>query len=242
MFERTSFRILLSFVLAAPTSISFGSTQRLINGSPVEEGTFQEVVRIKTGGSGCTATVVGPRVIVTAAHCANTGSVSKFMVGGVQYDAKMTRSSLYPRQDHDICIGVTDEEITGVKPASIGGSAEKGTRITLLGYGCTKPGGSGGNDGVLRVGETEVISFKNFDMVMKQSGGAALCYGDSGGPAFVIEEGKHLLLGINSKGNIRDTSYDTRTDVEESKALFQKFTEDQGVEICGVNLECAAGE
>src|SRR5688572_9280240 len=78
---------------------------RLINGKPVDRGTWTEVVRITTGTSSCTATVVGPRVIVTAAHCANNGATSKFKIGEKEYSVKITRSSLYPAKDHDIAVG-----------------------------------------------------------------------------------------------------------------------------------------
>lgn len=228
-------------VLLCVSFTAFGEG-RLINGKPVEPGTFKEVVRIRSNGAGCTATVVGPRVIATAAHCARTGAEATFEVDGTEYTATITRSSLYPGKDHDIALGVTTKQITGVEYASIGGTATKGLGLTLLGYGCTQPGGSGGNDGVLRIGESAIVDFSDYDMVSKKPGGAALCYGDSGGPAFVIDNGKHLLLGINSKGNIQDTNYNTRTDISESKSFVQGFAQNQGVKICGVNDDCSGSQ
>lgn len=215
---------------------------RLINGTVVENGAFREVVHITSNGAGCTATVVGPRVIVTAAHCSATGATAKFKIDGKEYQAKMTRSSLYPGKDHDVNLGVTEEDITGIDYASVGGKASSGMEITLLGYGCTEPGGHTAGDGKLRVGTTVVTGFSNYDMVSRKPGGAALCFGDSGGPAMVIDakRGKHFLLGINSKGNIQDTNYDTRTDIDESQQFLKKFAEEKGVKICGVTDECGS--
>jgi hypothetical protein len=148
----------------------------------------------------------------------------------------MTRSPLYPRNDHDIALGIIDQEVTGIKFASIGGDASKGVDITLAGYGCVRPGGGGGNDGILRVGDNRVINLSGYDMVSRMQGGGALCFGDSGGPAFLRDT--NILLGVNSKGNIQDTNYNTRTDTQASRDFFAKFAQQTGVEICGINKDC----
>jgi len=214
----------------------------LINGRPAEPGEFTEVVYLTIGSSKCTGTLVGERVLMTAAHCGTTGSVAKFQVGQTLYQATLTRSSLYPGKDHDIALGLVDKKIEAVKFASVGGKAEVGKPITLAGYGCISPdnGGSGGNDGILRVGESEIKSFTTYDMVSSKAGGAALCFGDSGGPAFMMEGTKHLILGINSKGNIKDTNYNTRTDLDESKAFFLDWATKNNAQICGVQVQCGS--
>jgi hypothetical protein len=214
---------------------------RLINGKPVDPGTWKEVVRIRADGAGCTATVVGPRTIITAAHCAKTGGTATFAIDGKNYSAVMTRSPIYPGQDHDVSIGIVTPEITGITPASIGGTASQGLGLTLLGYGCINPGGGGGNDGVLRIGESTIVEFSGYDMVSRKAGGAALCFGDSGGPAFVMNGTKKYLLGINSKGNIQDTNYNTRLDHQESTKFIQGYAQQNSVQICGINLNCDGG-
>lgn len=226
--------VLFAVALLAQTALA---DSRLIHGQPVPAGSFTEVVKIVTGTSGCTATIVGKRVLLTAAHCGSTGATSKFSLDGKQYTGKVTRSSLYPGKDHDVAVIVTSEDIAG-KPASVGGTAEKGKSVTLLGYGCTQPGGGGGSDGILRYGTTTITAFAGFDMVSKQAGGAALCFGDSGGPLFDSVGGKHKLLGINSKGNIQDTNYNTRLDIDESKKFLEDVIASQKVDICGVNVDC----
>lgn len=221
-------------LLSVPALAEF----RLINGKPVDPGTWKEVVQISSNGSKCTATIVGPRAVATAAHCAANGASATFVIGTTTYTAKMFRSPLYSTKDHDIAIGVTTQDITGVEPASIGGKAVTGLGINLLGYGCTNPGGGGGNDGILRIGDTAITGFSGFDMVSRKAGGAALCFGDSGGPAMLVENGKHLLLGINSKGNIQDTNYDTRTDLPESNDFYKTLAQTEGIQICGINKDC----
>lgn len=227
---------LLLFCLASQASES-----RLIKGTPVAPGTYQEVVRIVTGSSGCTASVIGPRVILTAAHCAPTGATSKFVLGGVTYSAKMTRSSLYPGKDHDLNLGVLDKDVpAGVAPVNIyAGVVKAGDKIHILGYGCTNPGGGGGNDGVLREGDASVTGLSGYDIV---STGAALCFGDSGGPAMMFDAatGKYRQVSVNSKGNIQDTNYTASLVSPESLAFFRKFAVDNSVDVCGVTKECGA--
>ncbi len=218
----------------------------LINGTPVDPGTWPEVIRIRSGTSGCSATIVGPRAILTAAHCANNGATATFTYKGANYSAKITRSPIWPAKDQDVAIGILSSDIPGVTPHIIGGEAKVKTEITLLGYGCIHPPsggggvGTGGNDGILRIGKSTIVSFSSYDMVSR-SGGAALCQGDSGGPAFVQVDGKYLLLGVNSKGNIRDTNYNTRTDMPETVAFFKKVSADNGgVVICGITDPCSS--
>jgi hypothetical protein len=211
----------------------------LINGQPVTDGSFDQVVRIKTNGAGCTATIVGARVIITAAHCGETGKEAKFRFDGEEYTAKLTQSPLYPTKDLDVSVGILDKDIIGANPASIGGKAVIGEEITLLGYGCTKTDGTGGNDGVLRIGKAKITGWAGtYDIVSSTPGGAALCFGDSGGPAFLENSGKFELLGINSKGNIKDTNYNSRLDHKDSLDFLKKIAKDNKVDICGVNANC----
>src|SRR3954462_10103937 len=93
----------------------------LINGTVVDEGTFPEVVRIRTGDGGCTATVVGSRVILTAAHCGGNGATSTFTAGGHRYHATLKLSDQYRTQNLDLAMGILDEDIRDVQPVSIGG-------------------------------------------------------------------------------------------------------------------------
>lgn len=162
------------------------ASERLINGQPVASGTYKEVVWITSSSSGCTATVVGPRTIVTASHCASTGTTVRFSVNGTQYSARITRNPQYNNSTvaYDVALGYVDKEVTGVEFATLGvKGVSQGMGITLLGYGCTKP--NGGVDGTLRIGESVIISTDSNRFGSRKSGGATLCPGDSGGPAFV---------------------------------------------------------
>lgn len=218
----------------------------LINGAPVPDGARPNVVRIQTGNAGCTAAVVGPRVISTAAHCGGNGATSKFKVNGVEYTAKLTRHPKYPSTDVDLALGLIEKEVSGI----VYGQIPKGTNlikvgdaVRLIGFGCTQPGGTGGNDGVLREGTSKVTGFTGNDAVTGGvSGGAALCYGDSGGPAeYELTIGNQLMkffATVNSKGNIRDTSYLSRWDTNDGQSFVTSWAQANGVDVCGITKEC----
>lgn len=223
-----------------------GIRPTLINGTEEDPSKWLQVVKITSGNAGCTATVVGPRVILTAAHCASTGATATFSVNGKSYSAKMTQSPLYASKDHDINLGVTSEEIFGVTPIPIGGVPSVGQSIVLMGYGCTTTSGSG-SDGKLRSGKSVVSAAAAMRFSSTTPNGALLCPGDSGGPAFVEEGGKIKVMGVNSavgvtpSGTIIGPNHNARTDGAEHQDFIKKFAQTHSVDICGVTKECGSG-
>lgn len=209
----------------------------LINGTVVSSGEKEEVVWMDVGAGQCTASIVGKNVILTAAHCVEKAKTVKFEHKGKKYAATPTSHPLYPDDDIDVALAVTTEEIVDAKPMSIGGSASIGQSVELFGYGCTDVGG-GDIDDLLRTGTTVVEKFAANDMVMEVEGGPAYCFGDSGGPAMVDDNGKSVILAVASKGNIKDLSYAARLDTTESQDFLTQFVKDNAVEICGVNVTC----
>lgn len=224
----------------------------LINGTPVDRSAWQSVVQIFMGNASCTGTIVGPQALITAAHCGETGSVAKFQTyDGKSYTAKLTRNPAYPvhgenptgAQDKDNDLGFINMPVS-VKPTSIRTDRFEriGLPVTMIGYGCTQPDGTGGNDGILRMGKSVVAGAQGFDLILKTPNGAALCYGDSGGPVFAANDAGNLVqIAVNSKGNIQDTSYVTRTTIPDMSDFLTSWSQSTGAGICGVTLDCSAG-
>lgn len=225
------------------TSVAFGEYRpRLINGTEVDMNQYKEIVQIKVEGASCTATVVGPKAIITAAHCARTGAEAVFNYSGKQYKAIMERSPVFPGQANDISIGVVNEILPNAKPHTIWSQTPtQGLSIVLFGFGCSQPGGGDLADGKLRKGNNKVKDIADFYFSSNEAGGAALCFGDSGGPTFIEEGGKLKVVGVNSKGNLHDLNQSSRVDIPLSKQFLNQVATSKGIEICGVNKTCDGG-
>lgn len=219
---------------------------KIINGQEVDVTQWREVVSLKIGTGGCTGTLVGPKAILTSAHCGAQDAAVTATINGKEFTGKMDRSEIYPEQDHDLGFVILDSAVTKADVpvfASIGGTTAAGQQIYIMGYGCTQSGQA--SDGKLRGGFTKVTEYKNFDVISQLANGAAVCFGDSGGPTLLGDNSaKPQIVGVNSKGNIKDLNMSTRTDMAESKAFFQKIIQKNSVELCGINgsaATCATG-
>lgn len=224
----------------------------LIGGKEADRSMFPATVVQRSGGGSCTATVIGPRTLISAAHCMNDGGTVRFsLVTGKSYTAKCEHHKDYENNataDWALCL--IDREVNGItyEILSMDRSIPKvGEEILLTGYGCTRKGGGGGNDGVLRVGYAKVTrtpSKGNWDIVTR--GDVALCFGDSGGPAFYVENDSRKMISVNSRGNIDDTSYLSKTLANETfSGWLADWTKRNGSQkICGIDqtANCYGGE
>lgn len=216
----------------------------LIGGRAATAGEFPATVYASMSNARCSANVVGKRVLIIAAHCVGNGKTASFTINGSTYNSVCTHSSDYANNstaDWALCKTSTDVQGIEYERINVDRALVKiGDEITLTGYGCINPGGGGGNDGILRVGTskaTRTPSGTNYDIVTQ--GNAALCYGDSGGPAYVYldaDKKGRVQVSVNSRGDIRTTSYLSST----ANDAFRKFVggwilANQNVKICGID-------
>jgi len=170
----------------------------------------------------------------------------EFDVQGVTYSATAYPSELFNPDDeenptdHDMAILIADSDILKANPFSVRGKVFIHSQIQIFGYGCHNydiTTEQATFDGNLRTGYATITGFSGYDMI--SGNGAALCFGDSGGPAFVTNgDGTKSLIGINSKGNIMSTNFNSRTDSETSQNFFWKIINEHDVSICGIDINC----
>lgn len=191
----------------------------------------------------CTATVVGPRTLITASHCTRTGATVRFTYKGAQYSARMTNHPNYISAGaiNDVSLGVIDKEVPDMRWASISSRTLKtGEGMVHSGFGCTRWGGQ--LDGILRIGFATITDDTDpSDYTTSSPGQAVLCSGDSGGAAYEPFDGEtfaNRVVAINSKSDTHSESYVARLDRPTIRRFIVDFTQRNTLEVCGVNLEC----
>lgn len=212
----------------------------LIGGDPAPKDKYPSTVRIFIDGASCTATLIGPRTLLTAAHCVSEGSTVQFTYRGSSINTEPCKhhSGYSDNQTKDFALCGLSAPLTGIweRINTDHNLVEKGDSITLTGYGCIKSDGSGGNDGVLREGSavvTRIPSRSDFDIV-SSANPSALCYGDSGGPAYLGHSGERVLIGVNSRGNIKTTSYLSAVHMADQN-FIKKWANGKGYKVCGLH-------
>lgn len=219
----------------------------LIGGTPADPKEWPASVYASMSGASCSATVVGERVLIIAAHCVGNGKTASFSVGGNRYASTCEHHPDYRRNSTaDWALCLIDKVVPGVPYEVLNTNpnlVKVGDKVKLTGYGCVRAGGGGGNDGTFRIGDATVIrlprtSAKDYDYVTK--GGAALCYGDSGGTDyFCLDDSCLKRVGIsnNSRGNIRDTSYVPSYSTDSFQGFARGWADRKGQKICGLHEE-----
>jgi hypothetical protein len=220
---------------------------------------FPGVVVIKSGASRCTASVVGPRAVLTAAHCLDGRDIS-FSVAG--QDARSMRCHFHAAYDakthlNDYAMCQLSEALTGTlyETVNVNSTPTEGN-LLLTGYGCTNWGAD--SDGKLRAGTAAISEMTYPDLpgvlVAKAILGgefkngkltATLCSGDSGGPVYTTGPlsvaDNRQIVGINS---LSDFSYGISvfapTGSGEGKRFIEAWVSFTGESVCGVNtvLDC----
>lgn len=206
----------------APPAPALGSAaSEVINGQTTSDfpAVGNLLARYPDGGDwpACTATLIGCRTVVTAAHCfclwPETGP--DCAQDGLPRELYLPHGGLYQVESvalhpgyvwdgstliHDLAVLTLAEPAWGIEPMPLQETElATGADAVFLGYGRTIP--DGGDYGIKRTGEPTIGACPpedRDDLQLCWKGPSILCYGDSGGPLLADDGGGWQLAGVNS--------------------------------------------
>jgi subtilisin family serine protease len=234
---------LLCFLIAA---VIPRVSSAVLSNAPAPQETLA-IVAIRTGAGVCSGTVIGPRVILTAASCLDEQPVTHATV-----EARSARCTAHPdfvkniTSDFALCVTKADLRTNRIEKILVDGHGlTTGQAVTVAGVGCLSafsPNAvqtAGFNVGIARLSAREDPKSDHFWMVAHE---IALCSADRGAGAFVTSNGApaHLLVGVGSLSDGQAISWFSSTATAEFANWANSWATSNEVQICGLDSDASA--
>lgn len=237
----------LAFELELPEAAGVGTPQVIGGAQVTDPGDWPATFIFRGPLGSCTATAVGDRVILTAAHC-----IEHEETGGVRIGDELVPIQCFHHPGYDNGNQTTDFALCLAQTAMSGFPFEVvstaiafprvGDPVLLLGFGCTEEGGHDGGFGTLFRGTATTVrrpQGENIDTVTQ--GGAAVCFGDSGGAAYFLlspnSTTRRSVIAVNSRGDISKFSFLSTLATPQFVDWAIEWGNKHGVAICGLNIQ-----
>lgn len=210
--------------------VACGSQDRELNSLPnpsnasvaiIAMSEYPSVVKvIGPGGSGlCTGTFVSPRAVLTAAHCTQTSGTYTIQSAFGQFQTSTVRnlSNGLLEDPNDVSLLIFASDVADRNQGQVSDMADSvasGDTVRLVGFGCTDLDTRTGA-GVKRTGTNEIFDVRDYVElysplssssgsgirgIIGSSNRAGSCFGDSGGPALIAQNGQLKVAAIAHAG------------------------------------------
>lgn len=203
-----------------PVNEKDGAQTKIIGGVDADqEYSFMASMQSADGGHRCGASLIDPQWLVIAAHCVegedaanyefriNSNTVSDG--GEVVKAAEFVVHPDYTGGVDDLALVKLEAAATSA-PITLASEASPGTKSRILGWGATQPDGSGAPENLQQldtsvVENSECTEIGDKDLCTDNpNGDSGACYGDSGGPQIVDNNGEWVLIGATSRSGNGD--------------------------------------
>lgn len=163
----------------------------------------------------CTGTTIGPRTVLTAAHCVSPKVVAAQAKTVIMW-APDVRRNLSPEvmtraarvhchpdyeglddRAHDVCLVETEGTLPG-RPIELATNEPTETEVRVVGYGDTShlPGSTSGERREARM----PMVVEGSQLVVGSLFSSKICQGDSGGPVLARRGDREVLVGVVTRG------------------------------------------